>query len=123
MRTIVRLAPRCRLLYVSRLQRSGSVVVPNLGLRPRLLWDGPLALKARTNCGYGGWSELPKNVPRGLKPHCLGRPYGTGKPVPLSETNFCGTAEAMPLSEATQIPFGNDKQRGFATDCELGYSL
>ncbi len=32
-------------LYVSGLQPLGSVVGPNLGLRPRLLWGGPSALK------------------------------------------------------------------------------
>ena len=32
-------------IYRSRLQRSGFNHIYNLGLRPRLVWDGPSALK------------------------------------------------------------------------------
>ena len=31
---------------MSRLQRSGPFASANLGLRPRLIWNGPSALKA-----------------------------------------------------------------------------
>ncbi len=36
----------CRLIYGSGLQPSGSLRSFNLGLRPRLVWDGPSALSA-----------------------------------------------------------------------------
>ncbi len=31
------------------------------------------------------------SVPQRLKPHCKGGTYGTGKPVPLSKTEFFST--------------------------------
>ena len=42
-------------VHVSRLQRSSFVVADYLGLRPRLVWGGPLALRQfRAGDGSGG---------------------------------------------------------------------